>query len=738
MGPLIFLDTETTGFDNAKDHLIEIACIRWKDGVIEDRFESLVNPHVPIPQEITMLTGITDADVKVAPRFSEISTKLLDFLQDFPIVGHNIAFDAGFLRSHHEHLKNPEIDTCSLARIVLEKEASYALEVLMRKYKLPMRESHRAMADTETALSFFEFVLAKIQEIPAEAREIVHQILNKSTWPAKEIFIEELAKGFRLANGKDGKNFKLQNSDQYATNHTTWNSQITSRFLAGEKILLESSREIPLAELKNTSTCISYATARKREEIVQLAMSKQISVAVLKEPQFYYSPKKLMEAINGKEVLKDETPFLLKMAIWGAKTVTGDREELNLEREEFGLFETVSDTAGADIFWQKSLKQMAHSTIVLIHQGALANGITKVKDFSFNNLIVTEASRLEDSITNSHFVRFSERTLRLIFAEKATVLFGLLGIFYNHFAEEDYAGFLGNVILNDQVRSSIQWQNVLDAASHLPDHPIKITLISALQNTDPNAVRWISSWNDDIAFQMAPIKLANIFQTNIEKFKHVLIHDEALSGDSTFGLVKNLFALDAWTQIRDDYKPTGALETIVREDFPEPNTEGYFKKCFTLFSEIIDAQKGRAIFLVNSNKSVEAFYKALLPYCESRNVKLLGVKVSGGTGKSVSLFLDDPTHSVLIATAQVLPYLENIGEHTDTVVFQKVAFDAPDNPICKSRCQLFNNGFTGYSLPRAIMKFRSLLSELSKQGVKKCYVLDKRLKSREYGDLFFV
>lgn len=188
MGPFIFLDIETTGFDPYQDQIIEIAAIKWADFKILDRFENLVRPHEKIPQEIILLTGISDKLVSDAPKFSDIKAALLNFISDLPIIGHNISFDLSFIKSHHAELPNLKIDTMALARILLLKEKSYALEVLMKKYGLPLRDSHRAMADTETAVSFFEFLLKKIQEIPAPVFAAIKTTLEKSEWPGRMAF----------------------------------------------------------------------------------------------------------------------------------------------------------------------------------------------------------------------------------------------------------------------------------------------------------------------------------------------------------------------------------------------------------------------------------------------------------------------------------------------------------------------------------------------------------------------
>ena len=62
----ILLDTETTGLDHAKDEIIELGMVKFDytpDGRIvgvRDTFSAFNEPSVPIPPEVTALTGITD------------------------------------------------------------------------------------------------------------------------------------------------------------------------------------------------------------------------------------------------------------------------------------------------------------------------------------------------------------------------------------------------------------------------------------------------------------------------------------------------------------------------------------------------------------------------------------------------------------------------------------------------------------------------------------------------------
>ena len=68
-----------------------------RGGELLGTFETLVNPGVPIPPMITVLTGITDAMLLPAPKIDEVLPAFLEFAQGAVIVGHNVRFDVSFL-----------------------------------------------------------------------------------------------------------------------------------------------------------------------------------------------------------------------------------------------------------------------------------------------------------------------------------------------------------------------------------------------------------------------------------------------------------------------------------------------------------------------------------------------------------------------------------------------------------------------------------------------------------------
>jgi DNA polymerase III epsilon subunit family exonuclease len=98
----IAIDLETTGLDPAKCEIIELGAVHFENGVLIDSFCELVKPSVPIPREITRLTGISNAMVTAAPAIADVFEKYQDYIDKAAwIVGHNVSFDIGFLKYHY-------------------------------------------------------------------------------------------------------------------------------------------------------------------------------------------------------------------------------------------------------------------------------------------------------------------------------------------------------------------------------------------------------------------------------------------------------------------------------------------------------------------------------------------------------------------------------------------------------------------------------------------------------------
>lgn len=193
----VAFDFETTGLDPQLDRIIEFAAIRYKEGEIVNRYDTLVNPQIPIPSNITNITGITSEMVADSPREEDIITDIFEFLGNDPIVAHNIDFDYNFLKALKERyslenveISNPLFDTLVLAQTFLYFLPNHRLGTVAEYFSVPPGGgSHRALADTENVgILFLNLILEACSYSLSVIQKILATIQNFDV-PNKELFI---------------------------------------------------------------------------------------------------------------------------------------------------------------------------------------------------------------------------------------------------------------------------------------------------------------------------------------------------------------------------------------------------------------------------------------------------------------------------------------------------------------------------------------------------------------------
>ena len=147
------IDLETTGGSAAEDRITEVGAVLLRGGECLGTFQTLVNPGRTVPPVITVLTGITDSMLVPAPTIETVLPSLLEFWGDAVLVGHNIAFDLGFLRAACARTDRatpevPRVDTVALARRLFGDEVrNHRLGTLAEHLRLDHKPSHRALDD---------------------------------------------------------------------------------------------------------------------------------------------------------------------------------------------------------------------------------------------------------------------------------------------------------------------------------------------------------------------------------------------------------------------------------------------------------------------------------------------------------------------------------------------------------------------------------------------------------------
>ena len=162
------VDIETTGSHASANGITEIAIVIHNGREVIDKFQTLINPNIPIPIYIQSLTGISNEMVKSAPTFDEYAKEIYDLLHDKIFVAHNVNFDFSFLHYHLAkfgyHLQTKKLCTVRLSRKILPGLPSYSLGKLCSSLGIDVLARHRAMGDAEATAILFSMLLENDQE----------------------------------------------------------------------------------------------------------------------------------------------------------------------------------------------------------------------------------------------------------------------------------------------------------------------------------------------------------------------------------------------------------------------------------------------------------------------------------------------------------------------------------------------------------------------------------------------
>jgi predicted DnaQ family exonuclease/DinG family helicase len=184
----VALDLETTGLRPEHDAIIEIGAVKFRENEVLETWSSLVNPQRPIPHKITQLTGITQAEADQSPILSSVISPFGSFVRDYPIVGHNVPFDLGFLKRYNLFLNNPAIDTFELAGILLPHAARYSLGTLADALGIIFPIRHRALDDALATKDLFLGLLQQASQLDLSVIREINHLAARSDWSLRSVF----------------------------------------------------------------------------------------------------------------------------------------------------------------------------------------------------------------------------------------------------------------------------------------------------------------------------------------------------------------------------------------------------------------------------------------------------------------------------------------------------------------------------------------------------------------------
>ncbi len=389
---IVSLDIETTGLDENREAIIEIAAVKFNGRRIEDEFSTLINPGKAIPDFITGLTGIDNAMVRQAPRLRDIAHELTAFVGDAPILGHNVKFDIGFLRRAGLFEFQQTLDTYELASVLMPTASRYNLGSLGQQLNIPLPATHRALDDARVTQAAYVRLFEMACELPLETLTEIVQLGDFVDWDAGWVFQQALQ--IRAKQGTQAKRVKtasfsgpmfdsakresstpIQKTEeptpidpeeiasvleyggpfsQYFESYEHRPEQVemlkavANALSTGNHLIVEAGTGVGksfaylvpaayFATQNNTRIVVSTNTINLQDQLIKkdlpnlkAALNLDVRTAVMKGRSNYLCPRRLdfMRSHGPKDAT--EMRVLAKIIVWMLDNTSGDRNEINL------------------------------------------------------------------------------------------------------------------------------------------------------------------------------------------------------------------------------------------------------------------------------------------------------------------------------------------------------------------------------------------------------------------------
>ena len=402
--PWVALDLETTGLDPDSDEIIEVGLARFQGATVLDRLSTTVNPLQALTPFVQRYTGITQADVDASPPFGDVAPRLLDFVGEAPIVGHNLPFVLSFLARRGVRFRSPVVDIRDLGSLLVLRSPT-SLADLAAQLGVAHEQRHRAMTDAVTVHGVFVALLdrarsldsgilaemARVAEVARSAlRPLLRELADESAHMVSTVGpggpdLEKRLSSPRVRSGRrlsgvalprkalagllrpDGPLAAVLQAYEARPQQEEMLESVARALWTEEHLMAEAGTGVgkSLAYLlpaalyavqSNVRVVVSTNTLNLQEQLlhkdlptVQRVLEQAgllgegtLAYTALKGRANYLCLQRWARLRSGESLTGDEAHLLGKLLLWLQETETGDRSELNLTRQESAVWDRLS------------------------------------------------------------------------------------------------------------------------------------------------------------------------------------------------------------------------------------------------------------------------------------------------------------------------------------------------------------------------------------------------------------
>ena len=780
----IALDLETTWLNHECDSIMEIAMVqftvekneKWLHMEIWESFSYLINPNKEIPENIQIITGITEEMVIWAPLIHTLQEDIYKFIGNNIIVWHNVLFDTGMLQSHDIDISgNTVVDTFELSEILFQEAESLNLAFLSDKFWIKTWNEHRALDDVIMSIQLFWKIIQEIQWLSDQKKNMFSYFENKDTswmfWiicdilnisnptiTHTEIIPEKyLKKEYDntmpcsiLRNGQEN-NIKLL---------SLWNNfQEEIDYI--HQIFVSKWASILL--YKNTSS-IDEVNKELKKRGVNSYIYHPID-SFLSLHRFFYILSKWIQFKRKVWIL------YLKILIWLQDTKQGNLDELKFYGDEYNesLPLRCNQYDIDEYFINHQIDSCNKADTIVWSQKECFEITSAIKKTHHRNLIIGDIGFMESSIREalSIHIQFneiekflmiemrwdeSEEQLKekiffhLSIIKEYIIRTAIKNTEENRQSKNEYANNVETYLLSQEMIWKEGRETLILSANSLYNswsQFIKIlnkeifieynSSIYSIQTYIQTLCTFICRRNENISTILRKdwdtISL-NIIKRNISDDFYSLVHDTQYENIFLYWIYIHTPIISKF--IQDQLNCMNEIHHIQNKNHNTPvihflawerNINGIIQKNHGIWGVAIIAPNMKEARALHSY-----FKKSLAQYT------ILSQWLSGGKSKIFSNFYKNPNNSIIIGNLSFFLQETTFWESIRSVIIIKIPFESPNDPYFLGKTYEMHNSFLEYNFPVTLHKMNFLINNITKYHFSlPIWIMDEKISLTEWG-----
>ena len=260
-----------------------------------------------------------------------------------------------------------------------------------------------------------------------------------------------------------------------------------------------------------------------------------------------------------------------------------------------------------------------------------------------------------------------------------------------------------------------------------------------VSNPLKDRVYWITVTNaGETSLHSAPLDVSPLLEAQLYADKRAVILTSAtLSVAGRFDYVQGRLGMkdSEALAVGSPFDFGKSTLVVIPTDMPEPEQPQYQRVMHQTLLRLCQSTEGRALVLFTSHAQLRAAWQAIHAPLASAGILVLGHGIDGTPRRQLLNTFKTNPKTVLLGAASFWEGIDVVGDALSVLVLTRLPFSVPTDPVIAARSELFDDPFSEYNLPQAILKFRQgfgrLIRSQTDRGV--VVILDRRVHSKSYG-----